>query len=316
MDKPWLIILIILAIILFILLNFYILLSIMYKRTFYSSPKRDKHSLGYLEMKQMKPYKSILVDLLNKANEIPYEKVTIKSFDGLTLSARLYVNDPKAPFDILVHGYKSYGIKDFSGGINLSLENHHNILLIDHRGHGYSEGKTISFGILERFDILSWINFLNERFGKDIPIILMGISMGGATVLMASELDLPSNVKLVIADCPFSSAMDIIRKVAKENKYPLKIVDWFMPSAAKLFGKFDLFASSALTAVKNAKVPILLIHGDEDDFVPYEMSVKISKANPAIEFHTFKCNIHGLSYIFAPDEYKKIVREFNEKHLN
>ena len=200
--------------------------------------------------------------------------------------------------------------------INLSLENGHNVLLIDQRAHGDSEGHTISFGILERFDILSWINYLNSRFTDKIQISLIGISMGGATVLMASELDLPSNVKLVIADCPFSSATDIITKVTIENNYPIRLLKIFLPVSAKLLGGFDLNASSAKEAVKNAKVPILLIHGDEDDFVPYYMSETIKANNPDIEFHTFKCNIHGLSYIFDTPKYKQIVTDFMNKHLN
>lgn len=316
MHPLLLISIIILSVLIFIIISVFIILYIIYRLAFYFDPKKPKQSLDYLDHEVMKPYRSTLVELINKAMALPYEKVTIKSHDGLILSARLYLNNPNAPFDILVHGYKSFGVKDFSGGINLSLENGHNVLLIDHRAHGESEGHTISFGIVERFDVLSWINYLNNRFTNKIPISLVGISMGGATVLMASELDLPSNVKLVIADCPFSSAIDIISNVTKKNKYPLFLVDLFLPLAAKVFGKFDVHASSAVKAVKNAKVPILLIHGDKDDFVPYEMSVKIKNANPDIEFHTFKCDVHGLSYIFDEERYKQIVTDFTNKHLN
>lgn len=316
MNTPQIIILITISILLLILINIIIILYIIYRKSFYHNPKKTKNKLDYLDYEIMKPYRPILVELINKAMNIPYEKVTIKSYDGLTLTARLYITNPNAPIDILVHGYKSYGLKDFSGGINLSLENGHNVLLIDHRAHGESEGHTISFGIVERFDILSWVNYLNNRFGSAIPISLVGISMGAATVLMASELNLPSNVKLVIADCPFSSCVDIIAHVTIEKKYPLFLVKWFLPLSARLFGKFDIHASSAVKAVPNAKVPILLIHGDEDDFVPYEMSVKIKKANPDIEFHTFKCDVHGLSYIFDKEKYKQIVTDFTNKHLN
>lgn len=316
MDTPILILIVILSIILFVLINIIIIVYIIYYKSFYFNAKKSDKAFDYLEKETMKPYKGIISDLLNKVMELPYEKVITRSHDGIKLSARLYLKDPTAPFDILAHGYKSNGLKDFSGGINLSLENGHNVLLIDQRAHGDSEGHTISFGILERFDILSWINYLNTRFTDKIQISLIGISMGGATVLMASELDLPSNVKLVIADCPFSSAVDIITKVTIERKYPVKLLKIFLPLAAKLLGGFDINAASAKEAVKNAKVPILLIHGDEDDFVPYYMSKTIKANNPGIEFHTFECNIHGLSYIFDTPKYKQIVTEFMNKHLN
>lgn len=316
MSTPVIILIIIGSVLLLITINIFIVLYIIYRLSFYFNPKKPKQSLDYLDYEHMKPYRSTLVELIDKAMALPYEKVTIKSHDGLTLSAKLYVTNPKAPFDILVHGYKSFGIKDFSGGINLSLENGHNVLLIDHRAHGESDGHVISFGIVERFDILSWINYLNNRFGTNIPISLIGISMGAATVLMASELDLPENVKLVIADCPFSSCVDIITHVTIERKYPICLVKRFLPLSALIFGKFNIHASSAVQAVKNAKLPILLIHGDQDDFVPYEMSVKIKNANPDIEFHTFKCDVHGLSYIFDTEKYKQIVTEFTNKHLN
>lgn len=316
MDTPILILIVILSIILFVLINIIIIVYIIYYKSFYFNSKKSNKAFDYLEKETMKPYKGIITDLLVKVMELPYEKVTTKSHDGLKLSARLYLKDPNAPFDILAHGYKSNSIKDFSGGINLSLENGHNVLLIDQRAHGDSEGHTISFGILERFDILSWINYLNTRFTDKIQISLIGISMGGATVLMASELDLPSNVKLVIADCPFSSATDIITKVTIENNYPIRLLKIFLPVSAKLLGGFDINASSAKEAVKNAKVPILLIHGDEDDFVPYYMSETIKANNPDIEFHTFKCNIHGLSYIFDTPKYKQIITDFMNKHLN
>ena len=77
-------------------------------------------------------------------------------------------------------------------------------MMIDQRAHGKSEGRTMTFGVFERFDVLSWIDYTVERVGKKTRIVLAGISMGAATVLMASNLNLPPNVKGIMADCPYS----------------------------------------------------------------------------------------------------------------
>ena len=103
----------------------------------------------------------------------PCESVTIVSADGLTLSGRYYHVRDGAPLDLCFHGYRSHPFTDFSGGAELSLSMGHNLLLVDQRAHGKSEGRTISFGILERQDVLCWANYAAERFGDQVQIILL-----------------------------------------------------------------------------------------------------------------------------------------------
>ena len=143
----------------------------------------------------------------------------------------------------------------------------YNLLLIEQRALGGSEGRTITFGIKEKYDCLSWINYAIERFGKDVKIILGGVSMGAATVLMASALDLPKNVKCISADCGYTSPEAIIRKVCRED---MGIPDWlgfpFVRLGARIYGGFSILDGGAIEAVKQAKVPLMIMHGDEDDF--------------------------------------------------
>ena len=241
----------------------------------------------------------------------PFEPVTITSHDGKKLYARYYYVAENAPLQIFFHGYKSSAELDCCGGSKLAAKLGQNTLVADQRSHGKSEGSCITFGIQERRDCLTWIQYALTRFGKDTKIILSGLSMGAATVLMATDLSLPPNVVGVIADCPYSSPKAIIQKVSRDMHLPARIVYPFVKLGAKIFGGFDLEESSALSAVANTNIPILLIHGEDDHFVPCDMSRSIHKACASqITFQTVPGAGHGLSYMVAPEIYEKVTTDF------
>ena len=134
---------------------------------------------------------------------------------------------------------------------------------------------------------------------------------------MASELELPSNVVGIIADCPYSSPGKIIQKVCRDMKLPGKLMYPFVALAGLLFGHFRIWEASAERAVMNTKVPILLIHGEDDRFVPCEMSRTLCEANPEkITLETFPEAGHGLSYLLDSQRYEEVVGAFVEKCLN
>lgn len=281
-----------------------------YRVAFYS-PKHNRGRIPSTSGPQYDPYREEMARIFHQLNDRPCEFVTIRSHDGLTLSGRYYHIKDGAPLDIGFHGYRSSPMTDFSGGSELSFHQEHNVLLVDQRAHGKSTGCTITFGILERQDVLSWVNYAVERFGADTRIILYGISMGGATVLMASELDLPQNVKGIIADCPYSSPMEIILHVGQDMPIPNWLMKPFVILGAKIFGGFDIGETDAIRAVKNTKVPILIIHGDADGFVPCEMSENVYSSNKEeVRRYTFPGADHGISYLTDTERYRKIVTEF------
>lgn len=247
-----------------------------------------------------------------------YEPVTITSFDGCILFARYYHVTDGAPVQILFHGYKSSSLLDCSGGTYLAADClKHNVIVVDQRSHGQSSGNVITFGIKERKDCLRWIGYAKERFGEEIPIILSGLSMGAATVLMACDLNLPSNVKGIIADCPYSSPKEIIMKVSKDMHFPPHIMLPFVWLGGFLFGQFNLFESSASKAIKTTAIPILILHGDCDELVPFEMSHSmLSSGAKDITLESFAGAGHGLSYIIIPDKYEKVVLKFVKRCLD
>lgn len=286
-----------------------------YKLAFYyKDPLASAYEYG--EDDQIRNCKEILDLCIDKFDRAAFEEVEITSRDGLKLRGRYYHVADGAPLEIQFHGYKGNALRDFSGAWRIAREAGRNVLLVDQRCHGKSEGHTITFGIKERFDCLEWIRYANERFGN-VPILLSGVSMGAATVLMAAGQDLPENVKAVIADCPYDAPSNIIKKVLGQDMgMPVKLVYPLIRFGGMVYGGFNLDADSPVAAVQRAQVPILLIHGDDDRFVPYEMSCNIHAAAPeTVEFHTVPGAGHALNYMTAPEEYHKIVHSFTQKHF-
>ena len=264
-------------------------------------------------------YAPILPNLTKWAEEMyarPFEPVTITSHDGHQLFGRYYHVADGAPLEIQFHGYKSSVYIDFCGGSALAAKLGHNALVVDQRAHGKSGGHTISFGINERRDCVRWIAYANQRFDPETPIVLAGLSMGAATVLMASGEDLPANVKGIFADCPYSSPRAIIQKVSGDIHLPGKLAYPFVKLGAFLFGHFHLDECSAVSAVKKAKVPILLIHGAADDFVPCSMSQEIAEACVSqVKLVLVPGAGHGLSYTMEQVMYEEEVTAFMQEVL-
>lgn len=240
-----------------------------------------------------------------------YEEVTIQSYDGSKLFGRYYHMADGAPVELLFHGYRSHPYRDCSGGHAMSRKLKLNTLVVDQRSHGASDGHTISFGVRERKDCLAWSQYAANRFGTDTPLILSGLSMGAATVLMASELELPKSVACIIADSPYSAPKAILEKVCVDKGYPLFLCRPFLWLGALIYGGFRLNSCSAMDAVRHAKVPILLLHGEDDRLVPCEMSMEIA-ANCAsrVEVATFPDAGHGLCYLTDPVRYEEVVSAF------
>lgn len=286
-----------------------------YRIAFYS-PNKDREKIPEVNDPHYTPYKTVIRDLFHALEKKPCEFVTIQSRDGLTLSGRYYHSTDDAPLAIGFHGYKSCWLTDFCGGADISFQMGHNVLLIDERAHGRSQGRSITFGIKERQDLLCWLEYALNRFGHDTKILLYGVSMGGATVIMASELALPENVKGIIADCPYSAPLDVILEVGRQTGYPVKLIKPFVILGAKIYGGFDVQESCGSEAVKHTKVPIMIIHGEDDTFVPPEMSLEIQQANPdMVERHTFPGAYHALSYMVDTPRYRNLVKQFMQKVL-
>lgn len=282
-----------------------------YFTCFHSPSDRTQDPYSIMEGEQYQALADRIQACTRRMDEASFEWVHTGSFDGLTLEGRYYHHADGAPVLILMHGYRSMTLRDSAGGYFLGKKMGFNVLAADQRAHAGSEGRVISFGIHERRDCLSWIEYANARFGKDIPIVISGLSMGASTVLMAAELELPENVAAVMADSPYSSPADIIRKVARDRHIPDNLAMPFILLGAKLYGGFNLKETTAENAVANSRTPILLLHGEDDRFVPCEMSHAIYKNCPeGSKLVTFPDAGHGLCYILHPKDYERAAVEF------
>ncbi len=253
--------------------------------------------------------------MIDQLNAVPYEEVKITSHDGLRLRGRYYHQCDGAPIALCFHGYRGTPSRDFSGGSRVLAKLGYNLLLVEERAHCGSEGHTISFGVNERKDCLAWIYHFHYRF-PECEMLLVGVSMGAATVLMASGLPMPECVKGVIADCPFTEPLEIIKRTGQGMHIPPFVTAVMAPLAARLFGRFNLRGASALEAVHETKVPIMLIHGEDDTFVPCTMSHQLHANAPELsELHTFPGANHGVSYVQDPARYALLTENFSRRVL-
>ncbi len=306
----------------FLLLAIGIAAYICYRRMLYSPPRRMPGE-GEYDIPSGDIYEVFREDMIEWTKMIrayPYKEYAITSFDGLTLRGKFFECRPGAPIELMFHGYKGNAERDLSGGVERCFKLGHSALLIDHRGSGFSDGHTITFGVLEVRDCFDWIDFAVREFGEDARLILTGMSMGAATVMMASQGRnrdgvLPPQVKYILADCGYSSAKEIISKVMGEMGLPPKLLYPCAKVGARLFGHFDLDETSPMEAVARARVPMVFAHGDADDFVPYDMSARLHAACASAhkKLITIPGAGHGLAYPVGRDEYVKELAEFKRE---
>lgn len=242
--------------------------------------------------------------------------VYTESRDGLRLHA-LWVPAENAKGTVLfAHGYRSTYLVDFGGAMDFYHKNGMNLLIPDQRAHGKSEGKYITFGVKESEDMLCWLKFHNETLGG-CPVLLSGLSMGASTMMYLADRDLPANVRGMIVDCGFSSPYEILSSVFRSVTHlPGWLCLWATNLFTKIFAGFTLKERDSRVVLGNNKLPIIMVHGKDDDFVPCDMTVQ------AYDVCTGEKQLllvegagHGLSFLVENERYIATVEEFLKKHF-
>jgi len=304
----------ILAGFLFVLALAVLLVAYVCFRIAFYTPKRPAEPSDAIEIPKgeiYEPFRDCMENWVREVRAMPCEEMSITSFDGLALRGRYYEYAPGAPIELMFHGYRGTGERDLSGGVQRCFQLGRSALIVDQRGCSGSDGRVITFGVLEHRDCLSWLDFMLRRFGPQVKIILTGISMGASTVLAAAGRSLPLNVIGVLADCGFSSAKDIICKVLRQMGLPPALVYPFVKLGARIYGRFDLEQISPVQELRRCTVPVIFFHGEADDYVPCEMSrINYEACASRKKLVIIPGAGHGLSYPVAPQEYLAALREF------
>ena len=271
--------------------------------------------------------------------KMPFEKLTLTASNGEKIYARLLLPEKSnGRMIIACHGAHSSGICEFCfsapyfhrmGYTILMLRDTpagmvatrrldgdegallHLALLPEHRGCGESEGKFLGYGTHESKDTFLWIDCARKRF-PELDIFLLGVSMGGATVLMMSDKITDPTVKGIIADCSYTSAWD---EFAYQLKNPFGLpafpLLYIFDLYCRIICKYSLRDASPIKAVRGARVPILFIHGAKDALVPVKMQKELFDACPTQkEMLTVENAVHAQSYYTDPRAYEATTEKF------
>jgi hypothetical protein len=230
---------------------------------------------------------------------IEYDDVTFRTEDGLNLNG-WFVPGRKSSPDADLHTLLWF--HGNAGNINRRLDNIKmiydrvpvNVFIIDYRQYGRSEGKVSEQGTY--IDARAALAYLHSR--KEInqeKIIFFGRSLGSA---VAVELALKEKCRALILETPFTSIEEMGKML-----YP------FLPVSLLLKTKYD-----SLSKIGDIKVPVLIMHGDEDKLVPIEHGRKLYEtANEPKEFYTIPGAGHNDTHIVGGEEYFDVIKRFVNK---
>lgn len=249
--------------------------------------------------------------------EHPHRRDTfITSVDGIMLHAHLLRS--AAPdchrWAVCIHGYG-----DCAESVGIFAQHYAqlgwNVLLPDLRGHGQSDGDYVGFGWDDRLDIVAWCSRVIHR-DPQARIILHGVSMGAATALITAGGPLPAQVKGIVSDCSYTSALDIMRHVYQavpRLRGPAGPALSALRAAVRRRAKYDLVKADALAAVRRSRTPTLFIHGVADDFVPASMMAELyENARCPKDFLWVPKAGHARSAAVAPELYWTAVDDWLE----
>lgn len=285
---------------LLLLLCLYFLLCALLVRKFLHRKEYDfQRHCRQLEHGPLAPWREDILRGHRWLESHPGEDVFLQSFDGLRLHGRYLTQPgPSRGTILLAHGFQSSGEWDFGCILEPYFQMGFDLLLIDQRAHLQSQGRYLTMGVRESRDVADWCRWLAARRGPGHRIVPDGISMGATSVLLAAGSDLPDNVVGVIADCPFTSPREIFESVMAQLHLPRALL-WGAGLCCRVMAGFSIDGASTVEALKGCTLPLLMAHGEADDFVPCAMGRAsfAAAASTDKQLLTVPGAGHGMSYL-------------------
>lgn len=254
-----------------------------------------------------------------------FRSLTVPAVDGLKLWAALVpAKGESHRWAICVHGYRdSHEAVGVMG--KYYVEHGWNVLMPDLRGHGNSQGSYVGWSYDDRLDLVSWINYVIRR-DPEAEIVIHGVSMGAATVMMATGGPLQDNVKAAVADCGFTNLEHLLRysfnrmghkAISLPAPMPFKALFGLLRKTVLRRAGYDLKDVVPQEAVARSKTPTLFIHGGCDEVVPPEMMGKLYEAARCPKRYLIvPAATHADSAGVDPKRYWEAVESFLNRYMN
>jgi hypothetical protein len=217
-------------------------------------------------------------------------------------------------FVVIAHGhtYTHHGSIKYA---RMMFEEGFNVIIFDQRYHGNSGGSNTTLGYYEKFDLYDIISLVYKEFGKDIFLGTYGESMGAATILLEQEID--KRVKFCISDCSYSDfKIFLYEKLAKYHlpKFSYHFINFFV----KFIASFSVDEVSPIKSIQDSRIPILFIHGKQDNLIHYHHSIDMYEKYGG-EKKLFLANnnaTHAYSYFSDTDDYIDNVKSFLKEYVD
>lgn len=244
-----------------------------------------------------------------------HEELFTEAYDGLKLHAILLRHYPEDHrWFVPVHGYLSSSL-DMLGFIYEAHRRGYNVLAPDLRACGLSEGKYTGMGWPEHYDLVTWISKIIQ-IDPQAEIMLLGASLGGTVVMNTIGDYLPANVKCAVDDSGFSDLREVllyhIEKLTGLNG------EYIMPGLDLLVRQNLHFAMQEVSTkrqLKQSRIPLMIIHGENDTIVPVRMGYDCYYATNASKELWVVPECGHVQASGQPEYFEKIFA-FADRHMN